>query len=85
VARDSNDSAERSANGTSGRDGAGESHAPRECMACRGTGRVTSNLGGSPATVSCPWCEGRGVRSPGIDAQARWGQGDAEGAGAAPS
>jgi hypothetical protein len=41
-------------------------------MACRGTGRVISNLGGSPSTVTCPWCEGGGVRVPGIDAQARW-------------
>jgi DnaJ-class molecular chaperone len=48
------------------------SHEPRECMACRGTGRVISNLGGAPSTVTCPWCEGGGVRVPGIDAQARW-------------
>ncbi|HEV2923928.1 MAG TPA: hypothetical protein VGW98_07835 [Solirubrobacteraceae bacterium] len=48
------------------------SHEPRECMACRGTGRVISNLGGTPSTVTCPWCEGSGVRVPGIDAQARW-------------
>jgi hypothetical protein len=33
---------------------------------------VTSNLGGSPSTVTCPWCEGGGVRIAGIDAQARW-------------
>jgi hypothetical protein len=48
------------------------SHEPRECMACRGTGRVISNLGGSPSSVTCPWCDGQGVRVPGIDAQARW-------------
>ena len=41
-------------------------------MACRGTGRVISNLGGTPSTVTCPWCEGAGVRVPGIDAQAGW-------------
>jgi hypothetical protein len=41
-------------------------------MACRGTGRVISNLGGTAATVACPWCDGRGVRSADIDAQARW-------------
>jgi hypothetical protein len=41
-------------------------------MACRGTGRVISNLGGTPSTVTCPWCEGGGVRLPGVDAQARW-------------
>ncbi|HWW91279.1 MAG TPA: hypothetical protein VNY35_10935 [Solirubrobacteraceae bacterium] len=53
-------------------DRAESSHEPRECMACRGTGRVISNLGGSPSTVTCPWCGGGGVRVPGIDAQARW-------------
>jgi hypothetical protein len=41
-------------------------------MACRGTGRVISNLGGTPSSVTCPWCDGGGVRIPGIDAQARW-------------
>jgi hypothetical protein len=41
-------------------------------MACRGTGEVISNLGGTPTSVSCPWCGGTGVRAPGIDAQARW-------------
>jgi hypothetical protein len=41
-------------------------------MACRGSGRVISNLGGTPKEVSCPWCDGSGVRVPGIDAQARW-------------
>jgi DnaJ-class molecular chaperone len=46
-----------------------EAHGPRECMACRGSGKVISNLGGSPKTVTCPWCEGGGVRIPGIDAQ----------------
>jgi hypothetical protein len=41
-------------------------------MACRGTGRVISNLGGTPSEVACPWCDGTGMRTPGIDAQARW-------------
>jgi DnaJ-class molecular chaperone len=54
------------------------SHEPRECMACRGTGRVISNLGGTANSVSCPWCDGRGVRIPEIDAQARWLAEDAE-------
>ena len=45
-------------------------------MACRGSGRVISNLGGSPSTVTCPWCDGGGERMPGIDAQARWGAGE---------
>jgi len=43
---------------------------PRECSACRGTGRVISNLGGSPQEVACPWCEGTGRFIPGHDAQA---------------
>jgi DnaJ-class molecular chaperone len=62
VASENNDSEDR----------AESSHEPRECMACRGTGRVISNLGGTPSTVTCPWCEGGGMRVPGIDAQERW-------------
>jgi hypothetical protein len=50
----------------------GAAHAPRECMACRGSGKLISNLGGTPSTVSCPWCEGGGVRLPEVDAQAHW-------------
>jgi len=45
-------------------------------MPCRGTGKVISNLGGSPSAVTCPWCEGGGVRIAGIDAQAKWRDGD---------
>ena len=41
-------------------------------MPCRGTGRVISNLGGTASKVTCPWCEGDGVRRPEVDAQARW-------------
>jgi hypothetical protein len=41
-------------------------------MACRGSGQVISNLGGTPSTLACPWCGGSGERVPGIDAQARW-------------
>jgi len=48
------------------------SHGPRECMACRGTGQVVSHLGGDAKSVSCPWCAGTGMRSPGVDAQASW-------------
>jgi DnaJ-class molecular chaperone len=44
---------------------------PRECSACRGTGRVISNLGGTPQEVPCPWCDGTGRFIPGHDAQAR--------------
>jgi hypothetical protein len=46
--------------------------APGDCLACRGTGQVTSNLGGEPSLTPCPWCEGSGVRLTGHDAQARW-------------
>jgi hypothetical protein len=33
---------------------------------------VISNLGGTRSDVTCPWCEGTGVRVVGIDAQASW-------------
>ncbi len=39
------------------------------CLACRGTGRLISGLGGQPHEVGCPWCRGTGRRIPGIDAQ----------------
>ncbi|MDQ6730876.1 MAG: hypothetical protein M3022_11400 [Actinomycetota bacterium] len=39
------------------------------CMPCRGTGTLSSGLGGEPHPVSCPWCRGTGRRIPGIDAQ----------------
>jgi len=45
-------------------------------MACRGSGRVISNLGGAPSSLTCPWCAGEGVRVSGVDAQARWLPGD---------
>jgi hypothetical protein len=47
-------------------------HGPRECMPCRGSGKLISKLGGEPSTVTCPWCDGGGVRLTGIDAQAKW-------------
>jgi hypothetical protein len=56
----------------SSEDLAGASHEPRECMPCRGSGQVISNLGGTQSLVTCPWCAGTGVRAPGTDAQARW-------------
>jgi hypothetical protein len=43
-------------------------------MACRGTGTVISNLGGTPKPVPCPWCDGSGLRGAETDAQARWGE-----------
>ncbi len=59
-------------NGKAADPGEEESHGPRECMPCRGTGRVVSNLGGTPKDVTCPWCDGSGMRQPDVDAQARW-------------
>jgi len=47
-------------------------HEPRECMPCRGTGKVISGLGGEQSTVVCPWCAGGGMRLTGVDAQAEW-------------
>jgi hypothetical protein len=56
---------------------------PQACMPCRGTGKLTSNLGGAPQTVTCPWCKGGGVRLTGVDAQASWlGKDAGEGADA---
>ncbi|MEA2154411.1 MAG: hypothetical protein QOE11_551 [Solirubrobacteraceae bacterium] len=31
---------------------------------------MLSQLGGTPATVDCPWCDGTGTQIPGHDAQA---------------
>jgi DnaJ-class molecular chaperone len=63
-----------------------EAHEPRECMPCRGSGKLISNLGGAPSTVTCPWCQGSGVRAPGTDAQAHWsGEGSENGASAEPT
>jgi hypothetical protein len=53
-------------------------HGPRECMPCRGSGKLISKLGGEPSTVTCPWCAGGGVRLTGIDAQAKWRGGAVE-------
>jgi DnaJ-class molecular chaperone len=49
-----------------------EAHQPRECMPCRGSGKVISNLGGELSTVECPWCKGAGMRVAGTDAQVKW-------------
>jgi DnaJ-class molecular chaperone len=56
-------------------DRAEASHGPRECMPCRGTGQVISNLGGTATMVTCPWCGGGKVRRNAVDAQARWLEG----------
>lgn len=47
-----------------------EPQAPRPCMPCSGSGKVTSNAGGEPHQVDCPWCEGTGMMIPDHDAQA---------------
>ncbi len=52
-------------------------------MPCRGTGQVISNLGGTPSSVTCPWCAGSGVRRPGIDAQEHWREMQGEAGGSA--
>jgi hypothetical protein len=57
---------------TDSEDQAEESHGPRECMACGGSGQLISNLGGTPNKVTCPWCGGHGVRLAEVDAQASW-------------
>jgi DnaJ-class molecular chaperone len=41
----------------------------RQCTPCRGTGKLSSSLGGTPHEVTCPWCGGTGVFRPGHDAQ----------------
>jgi hypothetical protein len=41
-------------------------------MACRGSGRVISHLGGASTPVTCPWCRGGGIRLTDLDAQAGW-------------
>ncbi len=51
---------------------AAAAHGPRECMPCRGTGKVISGLGGEQKPVTCPWCDGSGARQTGVDAQAKW-------------
>jgi hypothetical protein len=45
-------------------------------MACRGSGQVISNLGGTAKSIACPWCGGTGLREPGIDAQGAWREGE---------
>ena len=59
---------------------AGAGAAPVSCSACRGTGKVISNLGGTGKPVECPWCDGAGVRLPDHDAQGKR-RGAAEDAG----
>lgn len=47
-----------------------EEKGPQECAPCRATGQVVSKLGGEPANVTCPWCEGTGKVIAEHDAQA---------------
>jgi DnaJ-class molecular chaperone len=69
----------RKASSTSDHDGdeevsaAEDSHEPRVCMPCHGTGKVISNLGEHTRKVTCPWCRGGGERLTGVDAQ-EWQQ-----------
>jgi len=39
------------------------------CSPCRGTGKVSSALGGQQHEVECPWCGGSGRFQAGRDAQ----------------
>jgi DnaJ-class molecular chaperone len=66
-----------------------EAPTPVPCSACRGTGRIISNLGGTPHEIPCPWCDGGGRRLPpahdaqaggGVEAGGR-GPGDDDGGG----
>jgi DnaJ-class molecular chaperone len=50
-----------------------ESHEPRVCVPCHGTGKVISNLDEHARKVTCPWCHGGGERLTGADAQ-EWQQ-----------
>ena len=47
------------------------------CTPCRGSGRLSSGLGGTQHEVSCPWCGGTGRFDPARNAQEA---GPAEGA-----
>ena len=40
-----------------------------ECGPCRGSGQLTSNAGGEPHQVVCPWCEGTKKRLAEHDSQ----------------
>jgi DnaJ-class molecular chaperone len=59
----------------SDQDAAAQPAEPQPCPPCSGSGKVISNLGGSPSTIDCPWCEGTGVFMPEHDAQAHWQRG----------
>ena len=41
----------------------------KPCEPCGGTGQVISNVGDRARKVTCPWCQGGGVRIAGADAQ----------------
>ncbi|MDO9355617.1 MAG: hypothetical protein Q7T55_18085 [Solirubrobacteraceae bacterium] len=47
-----------------------EETGPQPCSACRATGKVFAARGGEQVSVACPWCEGSGEWTPGLDAQA---------------
>jgi DnaJ-class molecular chaperone len=54
----------------------GPSPDQQRCFPCHGTGKLTSNLGGEPHEVDCPWCEGSGRFEPGHHAQQAAGGGE---------
>lgn len=51
-----------------------QSAPPGPCVPCSGSGKVSSNSGGEPHEVPCPWCEGTGTAIAGHDAQSRWSE-----------
>ena len=59
--------------------------APAPCAPCRGSGRVTAGLGGTPHAIPCPWCDGTGVTIAGRHAQDHAGAGDPAAGGSAGS
>jgi DnaJ-class molecular chaperone len=64
------DSSDDKATTDTDEDAKGDSDAEqRVCMACHGSGKVISNLGGLSSKVTCPWCRGGGERLTGMDAQ----------------
>lgn len=53
-----------------GEGGAADAQTRTACTPCRGTGRVSSALGGEAHELTCPWCGGDGLFHQGRDAQA---------------